>query len=364
MIKLILGDSFEKLDELEENSIGSVVCDPPYGLTSVVKRFGKENSAPAKFGSDGRFSRLSKGFLEKEWDGTGIEQNPEFWMKVLRVLKPGGHLLAFGGTRTHHRLTCAIEDSGFIIRDELCYIYGTGFPKSHTISDGIGTNLKPAFEPIILAQKPISEKSIRENYLKWGTGGINIDDCRIELNGEIVPINKLESWSGFGQEIKPDYIPTENIKGRWPANLILDEESSKLLDEQTGMTKSGNYRKLTRKRKGFMISGSVDNIQEANAPDSYGDFGGASRFFYCAKASKSEKEVEIDGIKISHPTSKPVQLMEYLVKLVNPKEGIVLDPFLGGGSTGVACKNLGFNFTGIEKEELYYKIAEKRILDE
>jgi site-specific DNA-methyltransferase (adenine-specific) len=312
MMELILGDSFVQLDGFKENTFEACVTDPPYGLTSIVKRFGKKDSVPAKEGTDGRFSRLSKGFLGQEWDGSGIEQDPIFWNKVLQVIKPGGYLLAFSSPRTYHRMATAIEDAGFEIRDMIGWLYGQGFPKSHDIADGVGTNLKPAFEPIVMARKPISESTNIRNFERWGTGGINIDDCRIPLNGEVVPINKLEKWSGFGQAIRPDYEQEINTKGRWPSNLVLDD--SDLLDNK-------------------------------------------SRFFYCAKPSKKEK-----GIAKDHPTVKPLDLMMWLVKLV-AKTGPVLDPFMGSGTTGLACKKLNIMFTGIEAVNSYYDLAVQRMIE-
>ncbi len=309
MLSLIHGDSFVELDKFEEGYFQSCVTDPPYGLTSIVKRFGKENSAPAKFGTDGRFQRLSKGFLGKEWDGTGIEKNKDFWAKVFRVLKPGGYLLSFGGTRTVHRIACAIEDAGFEIRDMLAWLYGQGYPKSHDLGEGWGTALKPAMEPIIMARKPIQcGLTNAENFEKFGTGGLDIDSSRIK--GEPTPINKLEQWSGFGGLVRPDYTPTINTKGRWPSNLILGDD------------------------------------------DLLGD---KSKFFYCAKPSKSEK-----GIASGHPSVKPVELMVHLVKMVT-KSGPVLDPFMGSGSTGLACKQLGFDFIGIDSTEEYYDISRERL---
>jgi site-specific DNA-methyltransferase (adenine-specific) len=355
MITVINGNSFDVLKKYQDNSFDSVVCDPPYELTSIVKRFGKEGSAPAKEGSDGRFSRLSKGFMGHEWDGTGIQRNPEFWAEVLRVLKPGGHLLAFGGTRTYHRLACAIEDAGFNIRDEISWLYGQGFPKSHELDKeiGVGTALKPAHEPICLAQKPISEKTIIANYKKWGVGGLYIDDCRIELNGEVVPINKLENWSGFGQEVRPDYEQELNTKGRWPSNLILDEDAAEILNAQSGNHKS-NFCPNPSDCGGNTWPGT---IQTNRGPRGYDDYGGASRFFYVAKASKKEKQ--IDGK--AHPTTKPIALLEYLVKLVTPKNGLVLDPFFGSGSTGIACDNLGYNCVGIDLEKEYVDLSISRL---
>ncbi len=356
MIQLINGDSFEELDKFKDNYFSSIVTDPPYELTSMVKRFGKKDSAPAKEGTDGRFSRLSKGFMGQEWDGTGIQRDPDFWSKVLRVLKPGGYALVFGGTRTFYRTACAIEDAGFIIRDTICWLQSQGFPKSHSLEDGWGTALKPGFEPVIVAQKPISEKTYLDNFKKWGTGGINIEGSRIELNGEIIPINKLEKWSGFGQEIRPDYQQELNTKGRWPSNVILDEGAGEMLDKQTGVLKSG-FMKADTKRStdgGYQKGFPKDRV---GARDTFGDVGGASRFFYCAKASKAEKE--IDGQ--SHPTTKPISLMKYLITLVTPPNSIVLDCFMGGGSTGLACQELGFDFVGIEKEKEYFEISQKRM---
>lgn len=353
MITVINGDSMEVLKSYPENYFDSVLTDPPYELTSIVKRFGKDGSAPAKFGSDGRFSRLSGGFMGHEWDGTGIQRNPEFWKEVLRVLKPGGHMLAFGGTRTYHRLAVAIEDAGFIIRDEVSWIYGQGFPKSHELDKelGVGTALKPAHEPICLAQKPISEKTIIANYKKWGVGGLYIDDCRIELDGEVIPINVLENWSGFGQEIRPDYEQKVNTKGRWPSNLIFDEVAAEILDEQTGVLTSGKPCGTKKSTKGYH-----GNIKVGDPVTGFGDSGGASRFFYVAKATKKEKEV--DGI--SHPTSKPVALLEYLLKMITPKGGKTLDPFFGGGSTGVAAHNMGYDCVGIDLEKSYHDLTVNR----
>jgi site-specific DNA-methyltransferase (adenine-specific) len=310
-MRLINGDSREVLKTFENNYFSSCVTDPPYGLTSITKRFGDKDSAPAKEGKDGRYQRLSKGFLGQEWDGTGIEKDPIFWAEVFRVMKPGAYLLAFGGTRTFHRITVAIEDAGFEIRDTIGWLYGQGFPKSHDLGDGWGTNLKPAFEPIIMARKPISEKTNIANKGRFGTGGINIEQSRIEIaDNEIVPINKLAKWSGFGQEIRPDYEQEINTKGRWPSNLILEEE--------------------------FL--------------------GDKSRFFYCAKPSKRDK-----GVACNHPTVKPLELMQYLVTLVTPMDGVVLDPFMGSGTTGIACKELGFDFVGIEANPEYFEIACERV---
>jgi site-specific DNA-methyltransferase (adenine-specific) len=325
--------------------------------------------------------------MGKSWDSTGIAYNVELWKECLRVLKPGGHLLAFGGTRTYHRMACAIEDAGFEIRDCIMWIYGSGMPKSHDISkaidkklgakrevigvdevflrrnpnntgvgrivtksdgttldgrktpykksehagsitapatpeakqwEGWGTALKPANEPIVLARKPLSEKTIAENVMKWGTGGLNIDGCRVgtEQMGGYVVKSSLGRRTSEGGEHK-DFIATSTT-GRFPANVILDEEAAQLLDEQSG--------------------------------------GSISRFFYCAKASKNER-----GEGNNHPTVKPTKLIEYLVTLITPPNGIVLDPFIGSGTTAIASLNTGRSFIGIELNEGYVEIARRRV---
>jgi len=351
MIDLRLGDCIEVLKTLPDNSVDSIVTDPPYHLTSITKRFGKEGSAPAQFGTDGAFARASKGFMGKEWDGGDIAFRTDVWSECYRVLKPGGHLLSFGGSRTYHRMAVAIEDAGFEVRDQIMWIYGSGFPKSHNIGKkledwkGWGTALKPAHEPICMARKPLSEKSIAENVLKHGTGGINIDDCRIGSELRTTPVHSEDVKDDntlFGLHKTIQHERVETTEGRFPANIIFDEEAGKLLGEP-------------------------------------------SRFFYCPKVSKKERNAGLEDMedkilnrvnsgglehdkkwapiitKNNHPTVKPIKLMEYLIKLVTPKGGVVLEPFMGSGSTGIAAKNLGMSFIGIEKEEEYFEIAKQRI---
>jgi len=352
-------DCLEGMKLLDDNSVDSIVTDPPYEL----------------------------GFMGKKWDSTGIAHNVDLWKECLRVLKPGGHLLAFGGTRTYHRMTCAIEDAGFEIRDCIQWLYSTGFPKSHDISkaidkklgakrdvigksarndrvlpsgqggyhgniqdtyrnkgrqkvqleittpatpeaqqwDGWGTALKPAHEPICVARKPLSEKNVALNVLKWGTGGLNIDGCRIGT--EVLYNNYCKPKQGYMSDSEGSSggafskYGVNIAQGRFPANVILDEEAGKLLDEQSGILKSG-----------------------------------ASRFFYCAKASKKER-----GEGNNHPTVKPLSLIKYLITLVTPPGGICLDPFEGSGTHALACKDLGFNYIGFELNPEYCKMAEKRI---
>lgn len=387
-IELLNADCLFATSLLADNSVDAVVTDPPYGLS----------------------------FMGKKWDYD--VPSVELWREVLRVLKPGGHLLSFGGTRTYHRLVCAIEDAGFEIRDQVQWIYGSGFPKSLDVSKAIdkaagaerevvgvsenirpnsergnglahgdygkvwnetkaasdaakqwqgwGTALKPANEPICVARKPLEKGlTIVQNVQKWGTGALNIDGTRIEAADQAA---RAKNWGRtqstsiegdrpaygkFGAIDLSDRAPT----GRWPANVLFDEAAAKVLDEQSGVLKSG-----------------------------------ASRFFYVAKASKRERNAGLEGMpertsnvgderpsgsmnqrihgienrksnrsQNFHPTVKPIKLMEYLIKLITPPNGIVLDPFMGSGSTGVAAKNLGFEFIGVEYDDAYFKIAQKRL---
>ena len=322
-VNLIHGDCLDLMREMPDGSVDAVITDPPYGI----------------------------GFMGNDWDH-GVP-GVRFWEQAIRIVKPGAHLLAFGGTRTHHRLMVAIEDAGWEIRDVVMWVYGSGFPKSHNLKgerDGWGTALKPAWEPIIVARKPL-EGTVAQNVLKYGMGAMNIDACRVE--GESVPINRLEEWSGFGQKVQPDYIQETNNQGRWPANLITDGSDEVLAGfPQTGC--SGRV-------KGSVVSGKDGHGKpfEANnsrGPIPYFDSGSAARFFYCAKASKRER-----GDGNTHPTVKPLALMQYLIKLVTQSGDTILDPFMGSGTTGVACVNLNRNFIGIELDEKYFEIAQKRI---
>ena len=374
-MRLELGDCLDKLKELPDNSVDSIVTDPPYGIS----------------------------FMSKKWDYD--VPSTEIWTECLRVLKPGGHLLSFGGSRTYHRMAVRIEDAGFEIRDQIMWIYGSGFPKSHNVGDGIGTALKPAHEPIVVARKPLSEKSVAENVLKWGTGGINIDVSRIGYKDD-KPISRdclrdkttMTGWGsgGLGDRTE-DWEP--NNTGRWPANIILDEEAGQILDEQSGITQYNNKRKEGNYKGGHRKEyvGTDDN-PIVNKVDGkfFSDKGGASRFFYCPKTSKKDRDEGLDGFeekqiyteengkfgygnkdgdnfgdrienvkrRNNHPTVKPTSLMEYLIKLVTPVNGTVMDPFMGSGSTGKASVRGGFDFIGIEREEEYLNIAKARIENE
>ena len=405
------GDCLEVMDNMNKCSVDSVVTDPPYHLTSIVERFGKQGSAPAKFGTDGAFARASKGFMGKEWDGGDIAFRPETWRKCFELLKPGGHLIAFSGSRTYHRMAVAIEDAGFEIRDQCIWLYGSGFPKSHNIGNGWGTALKPAHEPMVLARKPIEEKSVAENVAKHGVGGINIDDCRVqcEPDDNIVRPERTESQAyNFFRGGEEDVTNVRKTTRRQPRN-----EQSVWTDNNSGMKAEGSMYADADPRGRFpsnvMHDGSdaVENIFPKTSPSNpskrtrntvgmfgmpndatpeYSDSGTASRYFYTAKTNQAERNAGLhgfdpkfaptmgDGIgmkehneqtatkkKNVHPTVKPVELMKYLVRLVTPKNGLVLDPFMGSGSTGMAAREEDFQFIGIEKEEEYYEIAKARI---
>jgi DNA modification methylase len=374
---IINGNNIEELKKFDDNYFDSIVTDPPYEI----------------------------GFMGKSWDASGIANNSEMWSECLRVLKPGGYLLSFSATRTYHRMAVAIEDAGFEIRDMIEWVYGSGFPKSLNIGkavdklqgnereelppkqfadgttqrataragiyseekgqakntkgtsewEGKGTALKPAHEPICMARKPLAEKTVAENVLKYRTGGINIDGCRI--TGENLGVRKRKAGSEYGQN--SDWNDHKNIdteydgtKGRFPANLIHDnsEEVRECFPETKGATSRTDGSGVGMFASGNKEAGVVYQDNQTNA----------SRFFksiiYQAKASKSER-----GVGNIHPTVKPVALMEYLIKMVTPTNGIVLDPFMGSGSTGVACVLNDFEFVGIDLDKDYCEIARARI---
>jgi site-specific DNA-methyltransferase (adenine-specific) len=396
-VRLHQGDSRDVLKTLTDSSIDSIVCDPPYALVSIQKRFGKPGSAAAKHGTDGAFARAARGFMGKDWDVADTAFAETFWAECLRVLKPGGHVVAFGGTRTYHRLVCAIEDAGFEIRDQLGWVYGSGFPKSHSQTgdwQGWGSALKPAWEPICLARKPLTG-TIAGNLAEWGVGALNIDGCRVPTDGPTarppLSTNKHEGWQrpwnenelarAACEERREESHDKRDILGRWPANIIHDGSDEVLAafpDAKSGSRKAGEH--------GLMGYHGAD---AAPMPAIDGDSGSAARFFYCAKASRKDRDEglahlpkqaggmvsETSGQHITrrdadykpepraniHPTVKPTDLMRYLGRLITPPGGTILDPFMGSGSTGKAAVLEGFNFVGIEREDEYMPIAEARI---
>lgn len=397
--KIINGNSLEVLKSFDQNSVDVIITDPPYGLTSITKRFGKENSTAAKYGKDGSFSRLSKGFMGKQWDGTGIEYNVDFWKQCFKVLKPGGYLLAFGGTRTFHRIACAIEDAGFEVRDTLMWLFGSGFPKSHNITEfkGYGTSLKPAYEPIIMARKPI-ENTVAENMLKYGVGGLNIDECRIESE-TITSHNAPKGTFAGGQPNRgSDTSSYKTYEGRFPANVITDGSDEVKANMPNSKSNGGNLSTYDFKdsEKGNLSFGQNNKILQRLETDyvAPNDEGSACRYYYCAKASKKdrdegledfeERQVSDGGVRKntetarmfggnsalrhnSHPTVKPTELMQYLIRLVAPNGATILDPFCGSGSTGKAVmfenreRNKNYKFIGIELEKEYLPIIVARI---
>ena len=394
---ILEGDCLDVLKALDDESIDSIVTDPPYGLAFMAKRW--------------------------DYDVPSVE----VWQQCLRVLKPGGYLLAFAGTRTQHRMCVRIEDAGFEIRDMIAWVYGSGFPKSHDVSKAIdraavaerevigespynarrpnppisdryaqaghkanitapateaakqwqgwGTALKPALEPITVARKPLVG-TVADNVMRYGTGALNVDGCRVGTEERENPAcaakghtNALK-WGSNGKAAK-------QCKGRWPANLIHDGS-----DEVTGLfpDAGGGHGKrcANRRMEGWGMSGNNETV-------GYGDSGSAARFFYCAKASKRDRDEGLslparqyshDGrtkpienayqrnnstARNNHPTVKPTELMRYLCRLVTQPNGVVLDPFCGSGSTGKAAALEGFRFVGIEREPAYAEIARARI---
>ena len=290
--------------------VDSVVTDPPYEL----------------------------GFMGKSWDSTGIAFQKETWELAFQLLKPGGHLLAFTGSRTYHRIAVAIEDAGFDIRDQIMWLYGSGFPKNLNA-------LKPAHEPVVMARKPISEKTVAENVLKHGTGGINIDGCRI---GKQILEEQIAGQAKIGTFERKNMV-TPKREGRYPANVMHDG----LEQEWARYFYCPKVSKNERNR-------GLDDFEEKKTSSMSG-----RRDPHDMGNSKIDNDVTgrfVTKRKNIHPTVKPIELMKYLCRLVTPKGGTVLDPFMGSGSTGMAAKDEGFGFIGIEKEKEYFEIAKQRIV--
>lgn len=402
---ILVGDARDILPTMASNYFHSLVTDAPYEL----------------------------GFMGKSWDRSGVAFDTDLWLEAWRVLRPGAWLLAFGGTRTHHRMVSAIEDAGFEIRDEIDWIYGNGFPKSldigkavdeiegrprrvidrrdvgHDITsggfrdgkserkiqditvgdgpwEGWGTALKPAHEPICVARKPLADgMNVAQNVLAHQTGGINIDASRIETTETWHRDNKNRGRTFHGKAYDERGNSESHPKGRYPTNLILDETAAGMLDEQAGPRSAGHF----PQRRNVSMFNTKPPIEYDSDRDM--NSGGASRFFYCPKPSKSERNKGLAGMpkkqKVfngqsqrasremkdvekrfttepapnAHPTVKPVLLMRYLVRLVTPKGGLVLDPFFGSGTTGIACVLEDMHYVGIEKDPQWKPIAEKRI---
>ena len=413
MHTIIHGDCLEELKKLEDNSVDAVITDPPYGLSNtkpaqvadVLKAWvtGDTVSVPAKRG----------GFMGADWDS--FVPPPAVWEECMRALKPGGHMAVFAGARTQDLMGLSIRLAGFEIRDTLGWVYGSGFPKSMDISkaidknlgaqresvlvptkkgneknpggiagegrggyrdisdpatsdaqrwDGWGTALKPAIEPIILARKPL-DGTVANNVLAHGVGGLNIDACRVQTDD-----NTARTCNGVGNSSSFDMAASGERRvnggspaGRFPANVLLDEHAAKEMDKQSGVSvsKAGG-------RSGTHFSAGNEGVPTPDRPrGGHNDSGGASRFFpvfkYQAKAPKKERPVIVreDGSKIQHPTVKPLKLMEWLVTLITPEGGTVLDPFAGTGTTLQAATNKGFNPIGIEADADYIQLIHQRM---
>ena len=445
--RLLCGDSWELLLSFPPASIDCCCTDPPYHLTTAKR--GGSGLASLNLDSPAGRARIGTGFMGQAWDGGNIAHDPTFWAEVLRVLKPGGHLVAFGGSRTHHRLMCAIEDAGFEIRDTISYlydsaipeaqffqslapeqqqaylelhhagqgrlwVYGSGFPKSTSVGKGIdqkagmerevigknpnhrsisgiqysgvyaggntgaamltapatdaakqwdgwGTALKPAMELIVVARKPLSESTVAANVLKWGTGALNIDGCRILLSASESTRRKATEYQdiapvvGMNKSRLRGSVTDDWEKGRWPANLCHDGSEQVLagFPDADSSRAHGNPNNPVHQ----IVPGQLMSWGGIRETHDFRDTGSAVRFFYTAKVAPSER----DGS--THPTMKPVSLMRWLVRLVTPPGGLVCDPFLGSGTTALACLAEGMRCLGIEREAEYIAIARKRLLE-
>lgn len=462
----------EYLEELKADSVDSCVTDPPYGLGFMGKAWDKPGSFVERERSDDIFDHVGGNHnpadapdsaRTKRVENKRAEEWHRRWaVEVFRVLKPGAYLLAFGGTRTYHRMVCAIEDAGFEIRDSIQWITGSGFPKSLDVSkaidkeagaqrevvgrkidigtgrpmstkqagagrtgessegwdrpwkgdperleancsitapatpeaakwEGWGTAIKPSHEPIVISRKPLSEKTVAQNVLKHGTGALNIDACRVGLDGEKPPSGSGDRRGGniYAQD---EYTQTQmanegNVTpptGRWPPNVLLDESAAAELDRQSGELVSGAWSGKRSPDKSRGIYSQFKGTAEAETAQE-GSCGGASRFFpvfiYEPKASRSEREAGLypkgkppvfpmgthprrvaeAEMLCGHPCVKPIALMQWLCALATPKGGTILDPFAGSGTTGIAAVRLGFDFIGIELDPEYAELARSRI---
>lgn len=427
------GNSREVLKALPDNSVDSCICDPPYALDSIVKRYGSPDAKPTKPGETGVYARGARGFMGQVWDTGDTAFDPEFWAEVWRVLKPGGYLVAFSGTRTYHHLAMAIDMAGFMIEDQFAWMYGSGFPKSHKVAVyiertlahmvveedqqvwrynndndmmrfeppfrhpmanawwGWGTALKPAWEPVCVAQKPLIG-TLAENLLAWGVGAMNIDACRIGADGgtkrshqaayaktEDGKEDRSQNWARTGHSV------VDLGMGRWPANVIHDGSDGVLMafPQSDGMKGS-----VGPHQTGHLTVNAYNPFKGQRVQrDPRGDTGSAARFFYGSKATRRDRNEGCEGPEAKplnwssgekspgtfqaegtdrtspnhHPTVKPTDVMAYLVRLFTPPGGLVLDPFMGSGSTGKAAMLEGMRFFGVDLSDEYVEIARRRV---
>jgi site-specific DNA-methyltransferase (adenine-specific) len=426
-VTVYLGDCLDVLPLMPDASVHAIVTDPPYDLTTTSRNGSPRTNDPATPHGRTRIGEASGGFMGQTWDATGIAFRPDVWRECWRVLTPGGHLVAFGGTRTWHRLVCAIEDAGFEIRDSIDWLYGSGFPKSLDVGKAIdkaagaereiigpsvhhssgrtvewgngvtygtqdakgkylsapatdaarqwqgwGTALKPAHEPIVVARKPLSG-TVAATVLAHGTGALNIDGCRVN-GGPIASASGTRRSGGIMGASSPLGGWSPSHVGRWPANVVLSHAPDcdtdcapgcpvAELDAQSGVSVAVASYRGTRDGAGQnMVYGNGKGLSGPNTVRGHNDSGGASRFFpafrYQAKAPTSERP-KVDGV--SHATVKPLALMQWLVRLVTPPGGVVLDPFLGSGTTAQAARDEGFRCVGIEREAAYIPLVLSRL---
>jgi site-specific DNA-methyltransferase (adenine-specific) len=354
---LIHGDCLEVMRSMANASVDAIVTDPPYGMSTQPDMV----EVLTHWLRGDRYEHGGGGFMGKTWDS--FVPGPEYWRECHRVLKPGGHLLAFAAPRTYDLMAIAIRLGGFEVRDMLSWLFGTGFPKSLNIGDGWGTALKPACEPTVLARKPL-DGTVAANVLRWGTGALNIDGCRIAGPPSVGGLKgDVKGNIGFHGADGKRTIDRSMSAGRWPANVLLDEEAARALDEMSlagGMHSAGSARDGSSAKVSANYQATSYELPPNRNMRRLGDSGGASRFFYVAKASRAERDAGC-GVKSTHPTVKPIALMRWLCRLVTPPGGLVLDPFAGSGSTGCAAVLEGFKFLGIEREAEYVEIARRRI---
>ncbi len=414
--QILVGDVRERLADLPAGSIDACVTDPPYGIGFMGREWDtfkpgtgatrklmhpREREAAKAIVSDNpnihgrhRSPALSPSQIDYDYSAAGLrgfqDWTAQWAAEVHRVLKPGAYIVVFGAPRSHHRMMCGLEDAGFVVRDCFAWLFGSGFPKNHNLGDGKGTALKPAHEPIALAWKPF-KGTIAGCHAQHGTAALNIDACRIAApDGVPLFIRVAKSaknvfGDGLGNDGRSGDINTET--GRWPANVLLDEEAAALLDEQTGELVSG-ANPTSRGSDKFRDTYGEFKGQTTCTPARGLDVGGASRFYYVAKPSRAERDFGTSDLNAKprdesrkagnpggdnprnrglqprgnfHPTVKPVDLMRWLVRLTSPPGGMVLDPFTGSGTTGMACIEEGRNFLGVEKEAEYVALARARI---
>lgn len=359
------GDCLEVMASMPENSIDAIVCDPPYHLHSIVKRFAKTGRTESTKTKSGPHQRTATGFMGRTWDGGDIAFRIETWEACIRVLKPGGYLLAFSSSRTFGRMSVAIEDAGFITHPMCLWMFGQGFPKAHKVAhpdwDGWaygGQALKPAVEPIYMGQKPFSEKNGTLNILKWGTGALNIDGCRVEgvinsgwsASGSKAGPNVAMSGPNYARDPKPD-----NPFGRHPSQIFHDGSECVVALFPDSDGQQGDVQGSEPSRTGG--DGTVCYGEYGDRPVAVarGDTGSAARFFWSSKASRE------DRLGSAHPTVKPIDLMQELVRLVTPPGGTVLDPFSGTGTTGEAAWREGMRAILIEREPEYQADIARRM---